>query len=583
MPDQAPPSRLRRLAEQGVVPVALVLLPVLVAVLVFNARAAERSHRATAEDALRDYASFAAWQFSRQARQLLSSHLTMSTAPVRDIAASLGDSLPPAEVITEHAARCGCGFQEQIRFAFRIDLADADAPSDGGAVQTNVPSTAGVRAALHARLTPRGLRPLDRDARHDPSGNKLRDASRLRVDTLGGTAYLLAYAVVGDNAGRPRAIYGLAADPAHLDHDFDRDIIRKQPLLPPSLVGRADNDSVLTVRTVSPQGVLAFESGQPVDAHTFSASDTLEPMLGSLVTTVSIRPEIASSLVIGGLPRSRLPLSLALLGAASVVSIVALVQFRRARELTRLRSQFVANVSHELRTPLTQISMFSETLMLERERSPDERRHFLSVIFREARRLTNLVDGVLRFSRGEAGASRLRLETRDVAADIRDAAQAFLPLAEAAETTLDLEIDDALEVSADSAAVRQVLLNLLDNAVKYGPPGQTVTVRATRGADEVQISVEDEGLGIPPEERQRVFDPFTRLDPAGAPKVSGSGIGLAVVRDLVQAHGGRVWVDAGAGDRGTRVAFTLRAAATASSADESARGHAVRGADAVRF
>src|SRR5687768_5283589 len=308
MPDTQAPSRLRRLAEQGVVPIALVLLPVLVAVLVFNARAAERSHRATAEDALRDYASFAAWQFSRQARQLLSSHLTMSTAPVRDIAASLGDSLPPAEVIIDHAVRCGCGFQQQIRFAFRIDLADGDAPGDGSAVETTVPFGADVRAALYARLTPKGLRPLDRDARYDPNGNKLRDASRLRIDTLGGTPYLLAYAVIGDDAGRPRAIYGLAADPAHLDHDFDRDIIRKQPLLPPSLVGAAENDSVLTVRTTSPEGVLAFESGRPVGSRTFSASDTLEPTLGSLVTTVSIRPDIASSLVIGGLPQSRLPL-----------------------------------------------------------------------------------------------------------------------------------------------------------------------------------------------------------------------------------------------------------------------------------
>jgi len=242
MPDQAPPSRLRRLAEQGVVPIALVLLPVLVAVLVFNARAAERSHRATAENALRDYASFAAWQFSRQARQLLSSLLTMSAAPVRDIAASLGDSLPPAEVITEHAARCGCGFQEQIRFAFRIDLADADAPTDGGAVQTNVPPTAGVRAALHARLTPTGLRPLDRDARHDPSGNKLRDASRLRVDMLGGTAYL-------------RSAFGLASlHPATSRYHRFRERSRFRPVIAPG-----PNRLRRRVRRIAPDGASADE------------------------------------------------------------------------------------------------------------------------------------------------------------------------------------------------------------------------------------------------------------------------------------------------------------------------------------
>jgi signal transduction histidine kinase len=459
---------------------------------------------------------------------------------------------------------CGCGFQRQIRFAFRIDLANADGEG-GETVQATVPIDPGVRLSLRHRLTIDGLRPLGDDARHDPSGAKLREASRFAVDTLAGTPYLLAYAAVGGDPGRPRAVYGLAADPAHLAEDLDREIMRKQSLLPPSLVGAAGNDSVVNVRVTTPRGIVVFEHGRPFDdARAFSASDTVDAALGGLVTTVALRPEIAASLVIGGLPRSRLPMSLALLGAATLVSIMALAQFRRARELARLRSQFVANVSHELRTPLTQISMFSETLMLDRERSPEEGRHFLSVIFREARRLTNLVDGVLRFSRGEAGASRVRLERRDVSADVREAVQAFSPLAEAAETRLRLEIENDLEAWADFAAIRQVLLNLLDNAVKYGPSGQTVTVRATRTDAEVLVSVEDDGVGIPTAERQRVFEPFTRLEPAGAPRVSGSGIGLAVVRDLVQAHGGRVWIDVGAGGRGARVTFTLRHAPSGS-------------------
>jgi signal transduction histidine kinase len=110
----------------------------------------------------------------------------------------------------------------------------------------------------------------------------------------------------------------------------------------------------------------------------------------------------------------------------------------------------------------------------------------------------------------------------------------------------------------DPGALRQILLNLLDNAVKYGPHGQTIVVRVVRGGDEVVLSVDDEGPGIPPPDRRRVFDPFERLDRRGAPKTSGAGIGLAVVRDLVIAHAGRVWIEDAPGE-GARVGIALRA------------------------
>jgi signal transduction histidine kinase len=281
---------------------------------------------------------------------------------------------------------------------------------------------------------------------------------------------------------------------------------------------------------------------------------------GGLVTTVALRPETAESLLIGGMPASRLPTYLALLTGAVLVCGVALVQLRRGRELALMRSQFVANVSHELRTPLAQISMFSETLMLDRERSSEERRHFLSVIQREARRLSHLVEGVLRFSRGEAGASAVRPEARDVAADVAETVASFQPLAAAADATVILETTGPVRAMADAGAVRQIVLNLLDNAVKYGAPGQTVTVGIAGSEQEVTVRVEDEGVGIPAADRQRVFEPFARLERSDAPRVSGSGIGLSVVRDLVAAHGGRVWVEAGTDGRGTRVSFTLTAA-----------------------
>jgi signal transduction histidine kinase len=202
--------------------------------------------------------------------------------------------------------------------------------------------------------------------------------------------------------------------------------------------------------------------------------------------------------------------------------------------------------------------MFSETLLLGRERSADERRHFLSVMFRETRRLSSLVESVLRFSRGEAGATRLRPEPHDVTAEARETLATFAPLAAAAGVELRAQLDGDAYAMVDSGALKQILLNLLDNAVKYGPPGQIVTVRVVRGGDEVVLSVDDQGPGIPPADRRRVFDPFERLDRRHAPKTSGAGIGLTVVRDLVVALGGRVWIEDGPRG-GARVAIALRA------------------------
>jgi signal transduction histidine kinase len=145
-----------------------------------------------------------------------------------------------------------------------------------------------------------------------------------------------------------------------------------------------------------------------------------------------------------------------------------------------------------------------------------------------------------------------------VAAEVRDTLGTFAPLAAAAGARLRAELDDHAHAMVDHGALRQILLNLLDNAVKYGPEGQTIVVRVVRGGDEIVISVDDEGPGIPPADRRRAFDPFERLDRRGASKTSGAGIGLAVVRDLVIAHAGRVWIeDAPTG--GARVSIALRA------------------------
>jgi signal transduction histidine kinase len=225
---------------------------------------------------------------------------------------------------------------------------------------------------------------------------------------------------------------------------------------------------------------------------------------------------------------------------AFALAVFGLLHERRSRELARLRGRFVANVSHELRTPLSQISMFAETLALRRERSAGEGREFAAIILAEARRLTALVESVLRFSRIESGRETLRLESASVAGEVSDAVDAFSPIAGAANVKIETHFADEPHARLDRAAFRQIVLNLLDNAVKHGGRGSLVGVSATRDNGDIRVTVDDSGPGVPADWRERVFEPFVRLESANG---AGAGIGLAVVRDLVVAHGGTVWIE----------------------------------------
>ncbi|HJU66210.1 MAG TPA: HAMP domain-containing sensor histidine kinase, partial [Gemmatimonadaceae bacterium] len=260
-------------------------------------------------------------------------------------------------------------------------------------------------------------------------------------------------------------------------------------------------------------------------------------------TMVSLRPEAADELVIGGLPRSRLPFLLGLLLVTTGLVAIALQQLRREYDLARLRSDFISSVSHELRTPLAQVRMFAETLMLGRVRNEEEGRRSLEIIDQEARRLTNLVENVLQFSRAERRLTRLAPEPTDIAAHLRETVEGFAPLAEARHVEVRLELEEGVVASVDRGALRQTLINLLDNAVKYGPNGQTVTIGMSLTGDRVRIWVDDQGPGISGRERDRIWEPFYRLERDASSAIAGSGIGLSVVRELVALHGGSVHVE----------------------------------------
>jgi signal transduction histidine kinase len=430
-------------------------------------------------------------------------------------------------------------FLRHARYTFRLDLTTGRLATAG-----ELPSAA-ARAWLIDTL------PLNSRAVYTPE-----ERVAAIIDTAAGRPRLVVYTVVRDPAGTPRAIVGLEADPRSLEPFYTMGA-EKFPLLPRPLTGGVTYDSLGSVVVRYAGGFELYRSPVQYEPR-FVARDSLDGMMGALQVQVALRPEMASKLVIGGLPRSRLPMLLIVLALTAGLIVTALVQLRREYDLARLRTDFVSGVSHELRTPLAQIRMFSETLLLGRVRSDEERRRSLEIIDQEARRLTHLVENLLHFSRSERQVTRVVPEPTALGPAVRAVVESFAPLAGARHVTVRVEPAEGIGIvaQADPAALRQMLLNLLDNAVKYGPEGQIITVRITpcdqggEGGGRVRISVEDHGPGIPLADRERVWERFWRLERDRGSAVAGTGIGLAVVRELAALHGGRAWVEEAEGGGG---------------------------------
>jgi two-component system phosphate regulon sensor histidine kinase PhoR len=241
-------------------------------------------------------------------------------------------------------------------------------------------------------------------------------------------------------------------------------------------------------------------------------------------------------------------------------TVYAFRDITEQRRLEQMRSDLVATVSHELRTPLAAIHGAALTLRrsdleLGRELSAS----LLDVIAAESDRLAHIVNDVLLAAHLDSGRLQLKIETVDatrVTETVVDAARTHLPEG----ITLELAVPPTLPaVAADEQQLRQVLVNLVENAVKYSPDGGPVKVELARAERTVRWTVSDEGLGIPVSERRRVFEKFYRLDPNMTRGIGGTGLGLYICRELVQRLNGRIWVDGNLG-RGSQVHVELPAA-----------------------
>jgi signal transduction histidine kinase len=215
--------------------------------------------------------------------------------------------------------------------------------------------------------------------------------------------------------------------------------------------------------------------------------------------------------------------------------------FERLRELDTLKDEFIAVVSHELRTPLA--SVYGAAMTLQRRQLDEESRDsMLAIIYRESARLARLVDQVLWASRLESGRVAVAvgsLDAAQLARELVDATRARLPQG----LSIELSVDAATPpVAGDVDTVKQVLANLVENAVKYSPDGGQIEVRLEQSNGFVRFSVRDEGLGIPGVEQRRIFEKFHRLDPNQTRGVSGTGLGLYICSELVRRMNGRIWV-----------------------------------------
>ena len=538
----------------------------LTALAVVDAQRAVRSQQAVTQRALREYATFAAWSYAQHLNEVLTTLLRESLGAVNH-----GDNMhtnpriPEARELAHYLpwdAQCMChrarsGPNPSTFFALKIGSERLDVglnthphPMDGWEVDRPMPEPLAMGFAGD-------YSPNEKKWLVDTLTRRIRRASQpdhgysLVVGETSQGPFFAAYTLMPTSWG-DTMVYGARYSRSALAGMLSS-VLDGNALLPSTFTEGRRNRDVLAVRVHDRSGHTLFDSApgltSPLEAHI-----DLPGRAGALGIDAIIRPEVAGTLIIGGQPPSRLPFLLGLLGLAAALAVVAVAQLRREGDLARLQSDFVSSVSHELRTPLAQIKLYLETLRLGRAKTEAEREWSLGHIDRETTRLHYLVENVLRFSRyGRADVTVAA--PSNLAEDVERVVEEFRPLASSRRVDIVTQIDARPTLAMRPEALRHVLLNLLDNAVKYGPNEQTIRVSLAQRDGEVVLSVADEGPGVSVREREQIWSPFMRGVASRAK--GGSGIGLTIVREVVEQHGGRCWVEPASTAGGARFVITL--------------------------
>jgi two-component system, OmpR family, phosphate regulon sensor histidine kinase PhoR len=232
-------------------------------------------------------------------------------------------------------------------------------------------------------------------------------------------------------------------------------------------------------------------------------------------------------------------------------AIILFFDITRLETLENVRRDFVANVSHELRTPLTSIKAFVETLVHGGLENREDSLEFLEIVDRHVDRMEALIDDLTDLSLIETASVRLEIDRLDVRAMALEITEHLTRARDETEVTVQVDLPSPFYVRADRRRLEQILVNLVDNGIKFNRPGGTVRISGCTDGARTLLHVEDTGLGIPPDSLERVFNRFYRVDKARSREVGGTGLGLAIVKHLMRLHGGSVRVESEHG-RGSR-------------------------------
>jgi signal transduction histidine kinase len=246
----------------------------------------------------------------------------------------------------------------------------------------------------------------------------------------------------------------------------------------------------------------------------------------------------------------------------------------RKEELDRLKDEFVLTASHELRSPLTSVQGFAELLMLERDSLTPRQAETVEVILDNCRHLVRLLNDLLDLARSDAGRLAIRPQPTEVAPLVEDVVRTMRAQTEAGGQTLTAQVQPGLPpINVEADRIRQILVNLLTNAHEYSPEGASISVSAQAVGAEVEISVTDNGPGIPEDQLERIFDRFTRGDAGLTQRVGGTGLGLAISKSLADLHGGSIGVESVVGQGSTfRVRLPIAPSARGADGYPSGRG-----------
>jgi len=227
------------------------------------------------------------------------------------------------------------------------------------------------------------------------------------------------------------------------------------------------------------------------------------------------------------------------------------------RRLEKIRQDFVANVSHELRTPISSIKGYAETLLEGALEDKDNAKEFISIIYQDSNRLASLINDLLDLSKIESGKLKMSFVELDPVLLIKRAITVMDNQAKAKSIALKIDIPQSLpKIKADETRFSQVMINLLDNAIKYSSEGGTATIFARVVGNALQIDISDTGIGISEKDLPRIFERFYRVDKARSRELGGTGLGLSIVKHIVSTHGGQVWVKSELG-QGSTFSFTI--------------------------